>query len=223
MSEQNRVVLEIAAKKSFASALDWPGWCRPGKTAEESLVVLADYAPRYQVIAELAGLGGIHEIAEHLDVIEKLEGDPTTEFGAPNIHAAAEDLFMTPEECERQLALLQACWTFFDDVSARVSEEMQKGPRGGGRNRTEIINHVNEAQRYYVTQLGVKAKRDSLVTRELIEPHREAIIAALREHNQNQQHPRWPLRYVIRRAAWHVLDHSWEMEDKDLTSQGAQE
>lgn len=217
MPEQNRVVLEIARKKSFASALDWPGWCRPGSTAEESLQVLADYAPRYQIVAGLAGYGGIQEIAEDLDVIEKLEGDPTTEFGAPNIHAAAEDAFMTTEECERQLALLQACWTFFDDVAARVSEELQKGPRGGGRNRTDIINHVNEAQRYYVTQLGVRAKKGSLITDEAISAHHEAIIVALREHNRNQQHPRWPLRYVIRRAAWHVLDHAWEMEDKDLT------
>jgi hypothetical protein len=24
----------------------------------------------------------------------------------------------------------------------------------------------------------------------------------------------WPLRYLIRRAAWHVLDHAWELEDK---------
>jgi hypothetical protein len=24
----------------------------------------------------------------------------------------------------------------------------------------------------------------------------------------------WPLRYFVRRAAWHVLDHAWEIEDR---------
>ena len=26
--------------------------------------------------------------------------------------------------------------------------------------------------------------------------------------------PKWPVRYWIRRTAWHVLDHAWEIEDK---------
>jgi hypothetical protein len=25
---------------------------------------------------------------------------------------------------------------------------------------------------------------------------------------------RWPARYYVRRAAWHVLDHAWEIEDR---------
>jgi len=24
----------------------------------------------------------------------------------------------------------------------------------------------------------------------------------------------WPARYYVRRAAWHVLDHAWEIEDR---------
>jgi hypothetical protein len=24
----------------------------------------------------------------------------------------------------------------------------------------------------------------------------------------------WPARYVLRRMAWHVLDHAWEIEDR---------
>jgi hypothetical protein len=24
----------------------------------------------------------------------------------------------------------------------------------------------------------------------------------------------WPVRYVIRRVVWHVLDHTWEIEDR---------
>lgn len=219
MVSMNRTVLEVAPKKSFASALDWPGWSRSGKTGEEALMVLADYAPRYQLVADIAGATGVADIATHLEVIETIEGDGATEYGVPGMHAAVEQEFMTSAECERQLALLQACWTYFDDVASKVSEELLKGPRGGGRNRSEIVDHVHESERYYVTQLGVKAKKNSLVTPEAIATHREATLAALRDHNQRQEHARWPIRYIIRRAAWHVLDHTWEMEDKDLTGQ----
>jgi hypothetical protein len=26
----------------------------------------------------------------------------------------------------------------------------------------------------------------------------------------------WPARYFVRRTAWHVLDHAWEIEDRIL-------
>lgn len=35
-----RVVLEVAAKRSFASALDWPGWSRSGRSPDEALADL---------------------------------------------------------------------------------------------------------------------------------------------------------------------------------------
>ena len=38
--------------------------------------------------------------------------------------------------------LMQACWAFFDDVRSRVSAELQRGPRGGGRDRDHIVRHV---------------------------------------------------------------------------------
>ena len=27
----------------------------------------------------------------------------------------------------------------------------------------------------------------------------------------------WPIQFLIRRVAHHVMDHAWEMEDRDLT------
>src|SRR5688572_19992747 len=51
-----RVYLEIGAKRTFAMALDWPGWGRSGRTAEEALEALADYATRYAPVAKKAGL-----------------------------------------------------------------------------------------------------------------------------------------------------------------------
>jgi hypothetical protein len=40
---------------------------------------------------------------------------------------------------------------------------------------------------------------------------RAALAAALRAGAPGGA---WPARYVIRRTAWHVLDHAWEIEDR---------
>ena len=45
------VSVEATPKKAFATAVDWPGWSRSGKTEELALAALADYAPRYAVVA----------------------------------------------------------------------------------------------------------------------------------------------------------------------------
>ncbi|MCO5224846.1 MAG: hypothetical protein M9953_05875 [Thermomicrobiales bacterium] len=215
----NRVMLEVAPKKSFASALDWPGWSRPGKTAEMSLIVLADYAPRYQLVADIAGISGIVESATNIEVIESVEGNGATEFGVPGIVAAAEHEFMTSEECERQLALLQACWTYFESVAMKVSPELQKGPRGGGRDRDKIVRHVIDCEPNYARHIGADTPSKLVLTDEGVQEERRRVLARAREVNAHQIETKWPLRYFLRRAAWHVLDHAWEMEDKDLSGQ----
>ena len=30
----------------------------------------------------------------------------------------------------------------------------------------------------------------------------------------------WTIPYLLRHSAYHVLDHAWEMEDRDLTNAG---
>lgn len=218
MSSHIRVVLETAKKKSFASALDWPGWSRPAKTPQAALETLADYAPRYAIVIERAGLPAAEITDRAFDVIESVEGTMTTEFGAPDVPASVESEPMSEDECERQIALLRAAWAVFDETAGRVSEELQKGPRGGGRNRTKIVDHVFEAERAYVRNLGVRTPKGAMATPEGLVEHRDAVCQAIREHNSRGEPARkWPLRYFIRRATWHVLDHAWEMEDKDLT------
>ena len=39
MASQLAVVLEVAPKKAFASAFEWPGWSRSGKTPEAASAV----------------------------------------------------------------------------------------------------------------------------------------------------------------------------------------
>ncbi|MCC7022738.1 MAG: hypothetical protein IT338_07920 [Thermomicrobiales bacterium] len=222
MTGHNRVVIETGTKKVFASAIDWPGWSRSGKTEDEALEALRQYAERYQRVAGIAGVEEVAAAAESFAIIERLKGSAVTDFGVPaeaaELERAAEP--MPDAECERQIRLLRACWQAFDDTAARVSEELRKGPRGGGRNRTKIIEHTLEADRGYARKVGVKTAKGAVFTDDGLREHRDAVCAAIRAINTSGEVPgSWPLRYYIRRAAWHLLDHAWEMEDKDLTGQ----
>jgi hypothetical protein len=55
-SRRIAVCLEITPKQTFASALDWPGWCRAGQDESAALETLASYAERYAPVAEQAGV-----------------------------------------------------------------------------------------------------------------------------------------------------------------------
>lgn len=219
--KHNRVVIESGRKKVFASAVDWPGWTRSGTSEEDALFALAEYANRYQDVAERAGARGVISAASGFDVIEHISGTATTDFGVPDKPAKAEDVLWTPSELERQIKLLRACWEHFDHVSARVSEELRKGPRGGGRNRTKVVEHTLEAERNYARQIGVKTPPHGMDSSDGLKQHREGVCDAVRQiHAEGGETGKsWPLAYFVRRAAWHVLDHTWEMEDKDLTGE----
>lgn len=217
MTAQDRVVIETGRTRVFASAIDWPGWSRSAKTEQAALAALADYAERYRVVADLAGTRGVLATAERLTVVDRLPGNATTDFGAPGVPSALEDEPMTDTECERQIRLLDACWATFDAVAGRVSAELRKGPRGGGRDRDKLVDHTHEAERSYVRQIGVRTPPGGMRTPAGLAEHREAVRRAIRDVNAASAGPgSWSVRYTVRRAAWHVMDHAWEMEDKDL-------
>ena len=79
------VYLEVGTKKVFACAVDWPGWCRPAKTEDEALEALAVYVPRYAVVAKQAKLTLPKSAANAFDVVERIKGNATTDFGAPGV------------------------------------------------------------------------------------------------------------------------------------------
>ena len=81
------VYLELGPKKVFACALDWAGWCRIGKSEERAIEALTDYAPRYRAIAERAGL---HFDPGDIVVVERIPGNSTTDFGAPDAIPTAD-------------------------------------------------------------------------------------------------------------------------------------
>ena len=197
---KTRVYVEVGGKRAFASAADWPGWSRSGKTEPAALEALAAYAPRYAKVARLARVD-FPEDASDLNVVERLNGNASTDFGVPGMPAKNESRPLTDAEAARMIALVEACWKYLDNVVARSPQALTKGPRGGGRDRDKMYAHVLEAELGYARQIGVRIK----------EPDRGALRAALRSPNRDAK---WPVAYAMRRIAWHALDHAWEMEDR---------
>jgi hypothetical protein len=168
------------------------------------------------VVAEEAGVAFPAGLADRLDVVERLPGDATTEFGAPGAVAAGDEDDLTAAEARRQAALLEASWTIFDRVVAGAPATLAKGPRGGGRDRDPIVEHVLGAEAAYARKIGIAHKAPAPGDTEAVAALRAEILDAIRARRFGAP-PRskpWPARYAIRRMAWHVLDHAWEIEDK---------
>ena len=111
---------------------------------------------------------------------------------------------------------------FFDEVRCRVSAEMQRGLRGGGRDRDRIVRHTLFTEQDWAKMLGVPTPPEALLTDAGLNAHRAAYCTAIRAlHSENKMARTWPLRYLMRQTPLHSLDHAWEMEDKDLTAKQA--
>jgi hypothetical protein len=212
------VYFELGQKRVFACALAWPGWCRSGKTEDDALAALAAYAPRYAVVAGQAGVAFPQDVqASDFHVVERVTGSAGyTDFGAPGAVAERDRESWTAAEAARQVTLLRACWEVFDRVAAAAPAELRKGPRGGGRDRDRLIEHVLRAESAYARKLGVKQRQPAIDDAAAIAALREAISAALLAARDGLPSGAtgWPARYAARRLAWHVLDHAWEMEDR---------
>lgn len=153
------------------------------------------------------------------DVVERYPGTGSTDFwGISFGHSSIDKQPMSSDELQRELALMQASWAFFDDVRSRVSAEMRKGPRGGGKDRDRIVLHTFAAQLDWASGIQVMTPLEDMLTDDGLKAHRDAYVAAIQAlHAEGKMAKKWPLRYMIRHTAFHTLDHAWEMEDKDLT------
>jgi hypothetical protein len=217
-----RVTLEIGpkGKKVVAVAADWPGLERGAKSGEAAIERLLSYVPRYATVTQLAGMEAALATISEVEVVEQYPGTGSTDFwGISYAFSSIDQQAMSSEELERELRLMRACWAFFDGVRRRVSAEMQRGPRGGGRDRDHIVRHTFAAEQDWAKKLGVLTPLEAMLTEEGLNAHREAYCDAIRGlHSENKMARTWPLRYLIRHTAYHTLDHAWEMEDKDLTA-----
>jgi hypothetical protein len=223
-SPQIRVLLETGAQRAFATAIDWPGWSRSGRSEAAALENLAAYAKRYRRAAIAAKLEFPAAIESHsLHVLARVKGTTTTDFGAPDAVAPGDDQPLRAEELGRWLALLDACWHIFEHSLAHAAgKPLATGPRGGGRTREEIAQHVLEAQAGYLARLGWAFKVEAAAPlaaemRRAREQTQIGLQAAARGEipaRGPRGGLRWTSRFFLRRAAWHLLDHAWEIDDR---------
>jgi len=225
-TDKIEVYLEIGLKRTFACASDWPGWSRGGRDEPSALRALCDYGARYANVLRPAQLGfEAPADPSAFSVVERLKGGATTDFGAPGEAPASDARPVDETDLRRFQALLEACWGAFDiAVQAGRGRELRKGPRGGGRELDAILEHVLGAEASYLSQLGWKPeKSEGQVPGEGLAQIRRSILEGLAASARGEipsQGPRgglrWTPRYFVRRSAWHVLDHAWEIEDRIL-------
>ena len=202
------VSIEAAEKKAFATAVDWPGWSRSGKTEELALEALASYADRYARIANLAGETFVATDFD-FDVVERSGGGGGTEFGVPSNVTKQDRRPTKPAEAKRLAGLVDAAWRTFEAVAKAAPEELRKGPRGGGRDTSKVVAHVTEADEAYAREMGITPKAPIVEVR-------AAMLDVLREPSDGSPIAgrRWTARYAAHRVAWHALEHAWEIEDR---------
>ncbi|MFT4040253.1 MAG: hypothetical protein QM692_18885 [Thermomicrobiales bacterium] len=208
-------------KRIVAYAPDWPGLERGAKTEEAALERLQAYRPRYAPVAALAGMTDEFAASGALDITDRYPGTGSTDFWGISFAFSPHDQQpMTEAELERELALMQASWAFFDDVRGRVSPALRRGPRGGGKDRDQIVWHTTATEMDWGKSLGLPGMPDAMPDEAALQQHRADYVAAFREfHAQGKRAGKSPLRFLIRHTAFHTLDHAWEMEDKDLTGE----
>ena len=207
---------EAGAKKAFVWAIDWPGWCRDGKTVELAREALVAYAPRYAKVVKVARLEMPTAGVDLLKTVDSVKGGGGTEFGVPSEITRADRRRVTGTEAERLASLVAAAWTVFDRVAAGSPAELRKGPRGGGRDRDKMIGHVIEADHAYAREIGIRLKEPTFGDHAAVDAERAAVLDLLRRPSDGGPlaDRKWTQRYAARRIAWHALDHAWEMEDR---------
>jgi hypothetical protein len=218
-----RVILEIGKgpRRVVAGAMDWPGLDRWGTAESAAVDVLWSYLDRYAPVARRAGLAA--ELAEEtgdIEVVERVAGSSSTDFwGIAHVPSQIEHMPLSTAELERRLALLAACWASFDDTVERVAGELRPGARSAGRTREQIIRHVYGTEpEQFTRKVEVRTPREAVLTPAGLAEHRQRTLDAIREyHRERRQARTWPLPFLIRRIAHHVMDHAWELEDRDPT------
>ncbi len=214
------VYLEMGTKRVFACAVDWPGWCRSGPGEEQALAALALAASRYAVVPALAGLpfDPVHEV-DCIEIAERVTGTSATDFGALDVAPALDSEPGTVQQAERLASLVETAWDYFEQTAAAAPPVLRKGPRGGGRDRDQIIEHVRETEVLHARMLGLAERPFPASDLAALGQVRARILAEIRASAaapapEDLGRTHRPARFVARRAAWHAIDHAWEIQDK---------
>jgi len=214
------VYLETGKRRVFACAVDWPGWCRAAKTPEAAFSALAAAAPRYAPVCALAGITfDASSAAAALVVVERVAGSATTDFGALDVAPCIDRRPLTEQDAAALAALAEAAWQTLGEVAAGAPAELRKGPRGGGRDKAAIVDHVMQTEILHARMLGVRHRSFPRGDQAAVDRVRADILAAIRSARsalppEAAARGRRPARFVARRTAWHALDHAWEIQDR---------
>ena len=219
-----RLFIETGRKKVIAGAVDWPGLVRTRGDEKSAIQAVVEYGTRYARVLQYGKIEFIPPMEPtNLVVVERQAGNATTDFGAPISILDLDRKPVDQKELVRLQEILKACWLAFDHAALQaIGKKLRTGPRGGGRELNQILEHVLGADQEYLAQLGFKPARkagtdmaDQL--NDIRKNTMDGTTAASR-WEQPVEGPRggiiWPIRYFFRRAAWHVLDHAWEIEDR---------
>ena len=217
MAKPIPVYIESGDKKVFACAIDFPGWCRSGKDEASALEALAGYASRYAEVAKRAEAA--FPSKPEFEVVERIKGKGATDFGIPHEIPEVDAEPLTARQAARQVGLMEAAWALLDKAARSTPAELRKGPRGGGRDRDKMLDHVLGAEAAYARQIGIRHPQPELGDTRAIKALRKDIAEALRGASDGSplRDKGWPPRYALRRITWHVLDHLWEMQDRTET------
>ena len=219
------IYVEVGTKRTFASAVQWPGWSRGGRDESEAVAALAAYGERYAAVVTPAGLKLVPpKDPAGFESIKRVKGNATTDFGVPAMGISSDGGPLPRAELERLERILVACWDALDRTAKNARRlELRKGPLGGGRDLDKIVEHVAGAEEMYITKLGARAPKAAGNRNVRPNDVRDAILAALRASARglpiaepSRVKSLWMPRYFVRRAAWHVLDHVWEIEDRAI-------
>jgi len=219
------IYLEVGARRTFASAVDWPGWSRGGRNEQEAVAALLAYGDRYgAVVKPVVASFKVPKDPSAFDIVKRLKGNAGTDFGVPSLGLPTDRAPVPAAELVRLTRVLEACWNKFDRAAmAAKGLELRKGPRGGGRDLDKIAAHVVEADQAYIAQLGARPPKAPAGGAAPPAVLHDAMLDALRARARglpvaeprNTKKP-WTPRYFARRVAWHVLDHAWEIEDRAI-------
>ncbi|HEU5382470.1 MAG TPA: hypothetical protein VFV38_44230 [Ktedonobacteraceae bacterium] len=207
------IYIELGGKKAIAWSLEWPGWCRIRKNEHEAIQALSETEARYRAIVQRAGLDFD---PGDLVVVERLQGDGNTAWGIPSVLAPAERGPIDAATAQRNVAIIRASWETLKEVVATSPAELRKGPRGGGRDRDEVWRHVVEAERIYARRIGVRHSPFDVNDASALNSMLEETAALLGRPSNGEPlvSGGWNASYAVRRMAWHVIDHIWEIEDR---------
>ena len=206
MTGRIHVYLEITPKRTFAGAVEWPGWCRNGKTVDDALQALVAYADRYASVIARSRLGFTPpRSVDDLEVVERLKGNATTEFGAPGVPPKADDRPLSGAELHRLTTILEASWRAFDREHLASPHQNSFG---------KIVEHVMGAEEGYLGALGSRRPADAGALRKTVLKALSARAQNKPVADPNKVKKLWSPRFYVRRSAWHALDHAWEIEDR---------